>query len=539
MPLPIESYPTTYNPPTPTLGVLPSYMLPMTQQQMMPHTQNTTPVMGIAPPGHGYPTHAGMEYSYSECTCETCQYYAMQNQYAVAAAATAGVSSTNGASAPYSSSTYSHNPYTTNYGAYPTYANENATATNQPQAMQQMQQAPTQSNVTVGNTMPLQQLPQTMYNNAYNAMGMYNGNAGNMYGNMMMNGNNSFGRTMVGCYPSDMNAINVGCGEDNNGQPVAYSLAEQFNSIVGSIAATACNTRGRSLLQSIMRLQHADKNRVIFQELTADARTVMLDANGCHVVRSLIEVLDDEHVKMLVASMPTELVIEVATTSQYTRRILQALFERPSTAVLEPIVDSLAMASLTVAGTQQGCIALMRVIERCTDAQKDKLLDILCPKLGDLAFDPFGNYVVQSVLEHCKVPRVAEAFRDKLQFLARNKFASNVMEKLFRFSGPAARTEMVRELMSNEEELTSLAADGFGNFVIQAVIDTCTDPSEYRWIAERVRAVLHSSAYGHKIESKLRSKKMGGSNSNISNNARQHNNENMDTRSQRSNSTRE
>jgi len=309
------------------------------------------------------------------------------------------------------------------------------------------------------------------------------------------------------CYPQHQSAGAMSMDPEAINHPVAYSLTEQFRHIVGSIVATACTPRGRSLLQSVMRLQHSDKVQTIFDEIVAEASVVMLDPNGCHVVRSIIEMLDEEQVRRLVLAMNEMTILNVATTSQYTRRILQSLFEKHKAENLTSIVDVLAAHALALATTQQGCIALMRVIERCSADQKEKLLASLNPALLDLATDPFGNYVVQSVLEHYKNDCVPAALKGHLLKLASNKFASNVMEKAFRFSSVEVRSELISELFDDSEALGVLVQDGFGNFVIQSVIDSCPNQTEFRRISETLRPLLHASPYGHKIESKLRNKK--------------------------------
>jgi hypothetical protein len=223
--------------------------------------------------------------------------------------------------------------------------------------------------------------------------------------------------------------------------------------------------------------------------------------------------LDETQVSRLVAAMDESTILNVATTSQYTRRILQVLFERHNADNLSTIVDVLSRHALSLATTQQGCIALMRVIERCSPAQKDKILAALMPSLLDLATDPFGNYVVQSVLEHYRNDAIPAMLQGHLLKLATNKFASNVMEKAFRFSNPNMRAEFVEELFDNAESLAVLVNDGFGNFVIQAIIDSCTSHAEFKKLSDRLRPTLHASPYGHKIESKLRNKKFNSNGS--------------------------
>jgi hypothetical protein len=145
-----------------------------------------------------------------------------------------------------------------------------------------------------------------------------------------------------------------------------------------------------------------------------------------------------------------------------------------------------------------------------------QLLETLLPVFPEMACDPFGNYVVQCVLEHSERPLaakyVSERFPGKFLKLACNKFASNVMEKILQTAPATLRKLILDELVFNPANLQQLAQDGFGNFVLQAIIETTPTPVEFKRLSERIRSVIHGSPYGHKIESKLRSMRFSSNN---------------------------
>lgn len=293
--------------------------------------------------------------------------------------------------------------------------------------------------------------------------------------------------------------------------PVVSNVTEQFFGVVGSIAHTACTARGRHLLISVLRLQHLDKIQLIFEEILPQLNALILDAQGCHVVRTLIEFLNDEQLTTLTSYIDEQTVLLMATTSQHTRRALQTLFERHRSTAFDFIVQVIAADATRLAMTQQGCIAIMRIIENSLPHQKQHLVAALIPSLPTLTMDPYGNYVVQCILQNfdanVTASLVCDAFSGHWVPLSCNKFASNVMEKVVRMMTGPARNALVRELVFDTNNLLCLMQDGFGNFVLQAVIDSSIDPSEYRLIADAVRPQLHTSPYGHKIDGKLKSKR--------------------------------
>jgi hypothetical protein len=181
---------------------------------------------------------------------------------------------------------------------------------------------------------------------------------------------------------------------------------------------------------------------------------------------------------------------------------------------LDRVVQVIAADAPRLAMTQQGCIAIMRIVENAMPNQKHFLIQALLPSFPTLTMDPYGNYVVQCVLQNVDATSTAafvcESFSGHWLPLSCNKFASNVMEKVVRLVTGAARASLVQELVFDSDNLMCLMQDGFGNFVLQAIIDSTQDTSEYRSIADVVRPLLHTSPYGHKIEGKLKLKRSGG-----------------------------
>lgn len=291
------------------------------------------------------------------------------------------------------------------------------------------------------------------------------------------------------------------------------SVTEQFYALVGSIAHNACTPRGRHLLISVLRLQHLDKIQMIFDEIAPQVNMVVLDGQGCHVVRTLVEFLSGDQLATLTAYLDEATIIAMATSSQHTRRALQMLFERHKSPAFDFIVQVVAADATRLSMTQQGCIAVMRMVEHALPHQRHHLVAALMPALPTLTMDPYGNYVVQAILQNIDstltASVVCDAYAGHWVPLCCNKFASNVMEKVVRMMTGPARVTLVRELVFDTNNLLCLMQDGYGNFVLQAVIDSSVDQQEFRTIAEVVRPLLHTSPYGHKIDGKLKSKRFG------------------------------
>ena len=287
---------------------------------------------------------------------------------------------------------------------------------------------------------------------------------------------------------------------------------EEFVQCKGSIVKSACSATGRSMLQSVLKNHLPGSVDAMVNEIVPELETVALDQHGCHVLRSLLEHVNAEQLVKVMSGLNETLVLNMCTLSQYTRRILQTLFERHPHMDLQPIVNLIGKNVQYLSATQQGCISLMRIFEQCNASQKFQIISPLLPMFADLATDQFGNYVVQCAIEHSEKPVAAKYVLDHLSGsmlkMSCNKFASNVMEKIIALLNvPAIRRILLDELVFNPAALQQLVHDGFGNFVVQSIIESCTNPHEFKKICDRLRPAMTNSPFAHRIDAKIRSKK--------------------------------
>lgn len=288
-------------------------------------------------------------------------------------------------------------------------------------------------------------------------------------------------------------------------------LAEKLEATLSQLPAAACTGTGRHFLLAALRLRQQEKIKHIYEELIPVVNALVLDPNGCHVVRTLVELISDEQLKGLARALESSCITKMATTSQHTRRVLQAMFERNNdTDMLQPVVEVLAAEGHNLGCTQQGCIALMRVME-CANAEQNRLLFAqLLSHMVELTVDPYGNYVMQAIIDRIGCPSMLSNICTTLSghwlHLCFDKFASNVLEKVVRKLGGDARQRMLHELVYSVGNLRELMQDRFGNFVLQTIIDSASDPADFEAIYEAVHHQLYCSPFYIKIDAKLRRK---------------------------------
>jgi hypothetical protein len=125
----------------------------------------------------------------------------------------------------------------------------------------------------------------------------------------------------------------------------------------------------------------------------------------------------------------------------------------------------------------------------------------------DLVQDPFGNYVVQYILD-LSDPNFTNPlclnFTGKVAELSKQKFSSNVIEKCIRCADMDTKRVLIGELM-HPEELEKLMRDSYGNYVIQTALEFAP-PDLCIVLMDSMRPLLpaiRQTPYGRRIQSKV------------------------------------
>ncbi len=162
---------------------------------------------------------------------------------------------------------------------------------------------------------------------------------------------------------------------------------------------------------------------------------------------------------------------------------------------------------IEVATHRHGCCVLQRCVDHACEAQKYQLINEIVRHSLRLVQDPFGNYVVQYVLdigESRYISAIVRNFVGNICALSTQKFSSNVIEKSIRVSDPETRTRLIGELL-NRERLEGLLKDLYANYVVQTALD-CADSVQRANLIEYIKPLLpaiRNTPFGKRIQSKI------------------------------------
>jgi len=151
-------------------------------------------------------------------------------------------------------------------------------------------------------------------------------------------------------------------------------------------------------------------------------------------------------------------------------------------------------------------------VQRCIDhgcpEQRQAIISASLAQTNNLVTDPFGNYVIQYLLDQhgpSVVCEISSKIAPRVSVLACNKFSSNVIEKCLRAAPDAARAALVDGLCT-PEAMHIMLHDGFANYVVQTALKTCANGSEALQFAHAIKPHLQSirgTPHGKNIEAWL------------------------------------
>ncbi|KAN0060726.1 hypothetical protein ACQY0O_007384 [Thecaphora frezii] len=339
--------------------------------------------------------------------------------------------------------------------------------------------------------------------------------------------------------PSLKHARKGGNGGGGGGELDAGTRLEDLQ---GEIFALCKDQHGCRYLQKKLEEGLPSHRDMIFAETFHHFAELMTDPFGNYLCQKMLEYCTDEQRNRIVESVAPELVtislnmhgtravqktIDFLSTSRQIHSIIMALSMNVVTLIKDLngnhviqkclnrlgaednqfIYNAVAAHCVEVATHRHGCCVLQRCIDHASDSQRIQLVAEITYNALTLVQDPFGNYVVQYVLDLCD-PRFTDAvirqFVGNVCLLSVQKFSSNVIEKCIRVSDPSIRKQLIEELL-NRSKLEKLLRDSFANYVVQTALDYA-DPVQRMRLVECIRPILpviRNTPYGKRIQSKL------------------------------------
>ncbi|CDP09091.1 unnamed protein product [Coffea canephora] len=269
-----------------------------------------------------------------------------------------------------------------------------------------------------------------------------------------------------------------------------------FEEIIPQALTLMTDVFGNYVIQKFFEHGMAAQRRELASKLFGHVLTLSLQMYGCRVIQKAIEVVDvDQKIKMV-----EELDGHVmrCVRDQNGNHVIQKCIECVPEDHIQFIVSTFFGQVVTLSTHPYGCRVIQRVLEHCSDPKtQSKVMEEILGSVSMLAQDQYGNYVVQHVLEHGKPHErtaIIQELAGKIVQMSQQKFASNVVEKCLTFGDPSERQLLVSEMLGTTDEnepLQAMMKDQFANYVVQKVLETCSD-QQRELILSRIKVHLNA-----------------------------------------------
>ncbi|KAH0667165.1 hypothetical protein KY285_028371 [Solanum tuberosum] len=269
-----------------------------------------------------------------------------------------------------------------------------------------------------------------------------------------------------------------------------------FQEIIPQALTLMTDVFGNYVIQKFFEHGMASQRRELASKLFSHVLTLSLQMYGCRVIQKAIEVVDvDQKIKMV-----EELDGHVmrCVRDQNGNHVVQKCIECVPEEHIQFIVSTFFGQVVNLSTHPYGCRVIQRVLEHCCDAvTQSKVMEEILGSVSMLAQDQYGNYVIQHVLEHGKPHERSAIIKElagKIVQMSQQKFASNVVEKCLAFGGASERQLLVDEMLGTTDEnepLQAMMKDQFANYVVQKVLETCSD-QQRELILSRIKVHLNA-----------------------------------------------
>lgn len=281
-------------------------------------------------------------------------------------------------------------------------------------------------------------------------------------------------------------------------------INEVKETIAGNMLTLSNQIYGCRVVQKALEIVSDEDLLELLSELHDKILSCIHDQNGNHVIQKYIEVVNKR-----------------ITESELKGDTDMALrFKHEAKILLNCVTEDV----LALSCHPYGCRVFQRILEHFNEEQKDHVLNCISCFHQQLLDDQYGNYVIQHVLRFGRTydrdSILDIVVKNSLLHLSRQKFASNVVEKLLKFGNDNHRKVIIREMlkkvpMSGIDGTTDMSSvvlmmvrDAYANYVVQTTLDVVPEGEEKRLLFEELNshaALLRNFTFAKHIITKLES----------------------------------
>ena len=231
---------------------------------------------------------------------------------------------------------------------------------------------------------------------------------------------------------------------------------------------------GNYVAQKLYELADIGQKKQMLNVLSSDILEISKSIYGKRVLQKIIMQTNDSLRSQLSLILQPH-VVEMCK-HQHSCHIIQRCLVSWNRSDNFFVYEQVKMYALEICTNQWGCCIFQRCMDYMENEHKVSMAQKICENLIVLIQDPFGNYVVQYILDmeidfliHSTIDLIlAQCNSPKFLEFCCQKFSSNVMEKCIRVANRSQRRLLIDCVIGH---VGSLLEDAFGNYVLQTALD--------------------------------------------------------------------
>lgn len=263
---------------------------------------------------------------------------------------------------------------------------------------------------------------------------------------------------------------------------------------------------GNYLCQKLLEYSNDEERTVLIENASRDLVRIALNQHGTRALQKMIEFISTPgQINTIIEALRYQVVDLIQDLNG--NHVIQKCLNKLSPQDAQFIFDAVGTHCIDVGTHRHGCCVLQRCIDHASGQQKAWLIRQISDNAYILVQDPFGNYVVQYILdlnEPVFTEPLVAMFAGRVGQLSRQKFSSNVIEKCLRCAQEPSKNMLIEEMLQ-PTEIDKLLRDSFANYVIQTALDYAQPDMKARLI-DSIRPFLpaiRSTPYGRRIQAKI------------------------------------
>ncbi|ESZ95034.1 hypothetical protein SBOR_4567 [Sclerotinia borealis F-4128] len=273
---------------------------------------------------------------------------------------------------------------------------------------------------------------------------------------------------------------------------------------------------GNYLCQKLLEYCNDEERTVLIENASHDLVRIALNQHGTRALQKMIEFISTPgQVQTIIGALRFRVVELIQDLNG--NHVIQKCLNKLSPVDAQFIFDAVGQHCVDVGTHRHGCCVLQRCIDHASGDQKAWLIRQISNNAYVLVQDPFGNYVVQYILdlnEPIFTEPLVAMFAGRVAQLSKQKFSSNVIEKCLRCAQEPSKDMLIEEMLQ-PNQLDSLLRDSFANYVIQTALDYANPNMKTRLI-EAIRPhlpAIRTTPYGRRIQAKIQGNENRGNTS--------------------------